>query len=97
MGMNRSQFQEGMSLFEFFQHWGEEAQCEAAVEQARWPDGFRCPRCGETAPCVLRVKARKIFQCNRCHHQTSVIAGTLFEGTKLALTVWFLAMYSHPT
>jgi hypothetical protein len=41
MGMNRSQFQEGMSLFEFFQHWGEETQCEAAVEQARWPDGFR--------------------------------------------------------
>jgi transposase-like protein len=93
MAMNRIQFQEGMSLFEFFQHWGEEAQCEAAVEQARWPDGFRCPRCGTTAHCVLRVKARKTFQCNGCHHQTSVIAGTLFEGTKLALRVWFLAMY----
>jgi hypothetical protein len=93
MGMNRIQFQEGMSLFEFFQHWGDEAQCEAAVEQARWPDGFRCPRCGTRAHCVLRVKARKTFQCNGCHHQTSVIAGTLFEGTKLALTVWFLAMY----
>jgi hypothetical protein len=49
MGMNRIQFQEGMSLFEFFQRWGDEAQCcEAAVEQARWPAGFRCPRCGET-------------------------------------------------
>jgi transposase-like protein len=54
---------------------------------------FRCPRCGTTAHCVLRVKARKTFQCNGCHHQTSVIAGTLFEGTKLALRVWFLAMY----
>jgi hypothetical protein len=93
MGMNRIQFQEGMSLFEFFQHWGDEARCVAAVEQARWPAGFRCPCCGETAHCVLRVKARKTFQCNGCHHQTSVIAGTLFEGTKLALTVWFLAMY----
>jgi hypothetical protein len=41
----------------------------------------------------MRVKARKTFQCNGCHHQTSVIAGTLFEGTKLALRVWFLAMY----
>jgi transposase-like protein len=93
MGMNRIQFQEGMSLFEFFQRWGDEAQCEAAVEQARWPAGFRCPRCGETAHCVLRAKARKTFQCNGCHQQTSVIAGTLFEGTKLALTVWVLAMY----
>ena len=28
-----------------------------------------------------------------CHHQTSLIAGTLFEYTKLPLTRWFLAMY----
>jgi transposase-like protein len=93
MAMNRIQFQAGMSLFEFFQERGTEAQCEAALEEARWPHGFRCPCCGGAAHCVLRVKARKTFQCNGCHHQTSLIAGTLFEGTKLALTVWFLAMY----
>jgi hypothetical protein len=93
MGMHRIQFQEGMSLFEFFQHWGDEAQCEAAVEQARWPAGFRCPCCGETAPCVLRAKARKTFQRNGCHRQIPVIAVTLFEGTQLALRVRFLAMY----
>ena len=33
------------------------------------------------------------FQCNACRHQTSLIAGTLFEGTKLGLRVWFLAIY----
>jgi len=42
---------------------------------------------------VLRTKARKTFLCNACHHQTSLIAGTLLEGTKLPLTVWFLAIY----
>jgi hypothetical protein len=42
---------------------------------------------------VLKARGRKTFQCNTCHHQTSLIAGTLFEGTKLALTVWFLAIY----
>jgi hypothetical protein len=93
MAMNRIQFQPGMSLFEFFQQFGTEAHCEAALEHARWPDGFRCPRCGGAAHCVLGVRARKTFQCNACHHQTSLIAGTLFEGTKLALTVWFLAIY----
>jgi hypothetical protein len=90
--MNRIEFQPGMSLFEFFQRWGDEAQCEAAVEQARWPAGFRCPCCGGASPCVLRVKGRNTLN-NRCRHQTSIIAGTLFEGTKLPLTVWFLAMY----
>jgi transposase-like protein len=93
MAMNRIQFQAGMSLFEFFGQFGTEAQCEAVLERARWPQGFRCPRCGGAAHCVLRVRARKTFQCNACHHQTSLTAGTLFEGTKLALTVWFLAIY----
>jgi hypothetical protein len=93
MGMNRVQFQPGMSLFEFFGQFGTEAQCEAALGRVRWPAGFRCPRCGGVTHCVLRVRARKTFQCNSCHHQTSLIAGTLFEGTKLALTVWFLAIY----
>lgn len=82
-----------MSLFELFEQFGTEAQCEAALEHARWPQGFRCPRCGGAAHCVLGVRARKTFQCNTCRHQTSLIAGTVFEGTKLALTVWFLAMY----
>ena len=93
MAMNRIQFQPGMSLFEFFRQFGTESQCKAALEQARWPQGFRCPRCGGTTHCVLRAKARKTFQCNACHHQTSLIAGTLFEGTKLGLRVWFLAIY----
>jgi hypothetical protein len=35
MAMNRIQFQPGMSLFECFERYGSEAQCEAALEQAR--------------------------------------------------------------
>lgn len=34
-----------------------------------------------------------MFQCHACRHQTSLIAGTVFQGTKLPLTVWFLAIY----
>jgi len=33
------------------------------------------------------------FQCNACHRQTSLIAGTLFQGSNLPLTTWFLAIY----
>ena len=93
MPMNRVQFQPGLSMPEFLRQFGTEAQCEAALEQARWPEGFRCPHCGQAAHYVLRVGARKSFQCRACRRQTSLIAGTLFQGTKLALTVWFLAIY----
>ena len=93
MAMNRIQFQAGLSMPEFFNQFGTESQCAAALEKARWPDGFRCPCCGAAAHCVLRGAARKMFQCNACRHQTSLIAGTVLQGTKLGLTVWFLAIY----
>ena len=35
------------------------------------------------------MNTRKLQQCNRCNRQTSITAGTLFEATKLPLTVWF--------
>jgi hypothetical protein len=42
---------------------------------------------------MLRDGTRKVFQCTGCRHQTSLIAGTVFQGTKLPLTIWFLAIY----
>jgi ribosomal protein L37AE/L43A len=93
MAMNRIQFQPGMSMPTFIKLYGTEVKCETALEQSRWPDGFSCPDCGHHAHCVLRVRRRKVFQCNACRHQTSLIAGTVFQSTKLQLTVWFLAIY----
>jgi len=93
MAMGHIQFQHGLSMPEFLQSFGSESQCAAPSEAARWPHGYCCPRCGKTAYCVLRGGSCKVFQCNACRHQTSLIAGTVFQGTKLPLTVWFLAIY----
>lgn len=93
MKMNRIQFQPGLSLPAFHEQFGTEAQCEAALERARWPQGFRCPHCGEARHSAFRVGRRKTFQCNACRKQTSLIAGTLFQDSHLALTLWFLAIY----
>ncbi len=93
MAMNRLQFQKGLSLPDFLQQFGTEEQCAAALEPARWPDGFHGPQCGGTRHSVLKGGSRKTFQCSHCRHQTSLIAGTLFQGTRLPLTLWFLAIY----
>lgn len=93
MAMNRIQFQHGMSMTEFMQHYATEAQCRAALVAARWPAGFRCPRC-RCERCSRHERDRQVlWQCYRCRHQTSLIAGTVFEASKLALSTWFLAMY----
>ena len=93
MPMNRIQFQSGLSLPDFLHQFGTEAQCEVELEQARWPQSFVCPCCGHTAASVFRVGSHPTFQCKACRHQTSLTAGTLFESTKLPLTLWFLAIY----
>jgi len=93
MAMNRVQFQPGLSMPEFFQDYGTEAQCEQALQAVRWPQGFSCPRCHGSAHSVVRDGVRKVFQCRGCRHQASLIAGTVFQSSKLPLTTWFLAIY----
>ena len=93
MAQNRIQFQPGMSMPEFIAQYGTEEQFAAALEQTRWPDGFRCPRCGSAAHGVIQDDRAKNFQCKACRHQTTLPAGTVKEATKLPLTTWFLAIY----
>lgn len=91
MAKNKIQFQQGLSLPEFLATYGTDEQCHRSLFQWRWPHGFICPACGHSAYCELR--SRMLFQCNRCHTQTSVTAGTIFASTKLPLTTWFLGIY----
>lgn len=88
---NPVQFQRGLSLPEFMENYGTESQCIEALKQIRWPNGWRCPICGEEKHCWL--EKRRLFQCNKCHYQGSITAQTMFEGTKLSLTKWFLSIY----
>ena len=91
MKKNMVQFQRGEGLFSFLARYGTNEQCETVLFNTRWPDEFCCPECGGHDYCYLRSK--RLYQCNRCHHQTSVTARTIFDSTKLPLKTWFLAMY----
>src|SRR3954447_21119486 len=53
--------------------------------QLRWPDGFRCPRCGGSHAWTIRAT---LLQCAGCDHQTSVAAGTLPQDTRKPLIIW---------
>jgi ribosomal protein L37AE/L43A len=81
----------GLSEAALRARYGTEEQCRAALFELRWPQGFACPACGHGGHAALR--SRKILQCNRCKHQASLTAGTIFHSTKLALTLWFVAIY----
>ena len=94
MPQNRVQYQEGFSLSDFIEAFGTEEKCLAALENARWPNGFRCPQCGAAESFgVIHDGRRKRYQCKSCRHQTTATAGTIFDSTKLPLATWFQAIY----
>lgn len=93
MGINQVQFQKGLSMAEFMERYGTEAQCHAALIASRWPTGFICTHCGGSRHCSFERKGLQYWQCSACHEQTTVTCGTIFQATKLPLTRWFLAMH----
>jgi hypothetical protein len=49
------------------------------------------PRCAATA--YSEIQQRQLLQCQRCRYQVSLIPGTILQGTKLPMRVWFRAMH----
>jgi transposase-like protein len=79
------------TLAEFQGRFASEADCRRYLVACRWPDGFRCPRCGE--PDAYGLAGRELLQCRACRHQTSVTAGTVLHRTHVPLRLWFAAAY----
>lgn len=74
-----------------------EEACREYLAELRWPEGFVCPRCRDKG---LWSTKRGLLVCAACGYQASVTAGTIFEGTRKPLTMWFRAIWwvtSHKT
>jgi transposase-like protein len=70
--------------------FGAEEACHEYLFRLRWPDGFRCPRCGGSKAWPFRSVR---LQCGSCGHQTSVTAGTICQDTHTPLVFWFRTMW----
>lgn len=77
-------------LLEFESRFSTEAACREYLFQLRWPDGFRCPRCGERKSWLV---SNVLLQCSGCSYQSSVTAGTIFQDTRKPLRLWFRAAW----
>ena len=63
------------NLQEFQRQFATEAACQQYLAACRWPEGFRCPRCGHQRAYAL-VNQRR-WECAACAHQVSLTAGTI--------------------
>jgi len=79
------------TLLELEERFSSEETCRAYLWQLRWPDGFHCPRCGDSR--AWPTGRPELSECGACHHQTSLTAGTVFQGTRKPLVLWFRTMW----
>ena len=79
------------SLAEFQAGFADDEACRRYLMACRWPEGFRCPTCGDAGSYLLTT--RDLLQCRACRRQTSVTAGTALDRTRLPLPLWFAAAY----
>jgi len=79
-----------MTFQEFIKRFSTEEQCRNYLFALRFPNGFVCPKCGGNEYWKVGYV---LHTCKDCRHQTSVIAGTIFQDTRKPLTDWFIAIW----
>jgi transposase-like protein len=79
------------TLCQVLREFGNDDACREYLEALRWPDKVTCPRCDSAK--ISRVYDRKVFDCDSCRYQFSVLAGTVLQDTKLPLPTWFATTY----
>ena len=77
------------TLLELEHRFATDQACREYLFALRWPEGFVCPRCGGNQAWAM---SRGLWLCAGCRYQVSVTAGTVFQDTRLPLTLWFRAM-----
>jgi len=78
------------NLMDLERSFSTEDACREYLRRLRWPEGFRCPACGHADAWSLNGG---LLKCRGCGRKTSVIAGTIFEGTRKPLVLWFRAIW----
>jgi len=78
------------TLQEFDKWFSTENACIDYLFRLRWPQGFICPICHERKGWKMGTD---LIRCTACRYSVSVTAGTIFQGTRKPLKLWFQAIW----
>jgi transposase-like protein/IS1 family transposase len=84
-----------MTVADFERLFPNEEACRDYLVANRWPEGVRCPRCGNENVHAHADKSHhwQCYQCNPVGYRFSVLVGTIFENTNKPLRDWFRVMH----
>jgi transposase-like protein len=86
-----------MTFQQFMATFRDEASCRQFLQDRRWPDGVRCPRCGNEKVYALKEPFKWQCQsatCGKRGYRFSVLVGTIFENTNVPIETWFKVLYT---
>jgi hypothetical protein len=88
-----------LTIAEFESMFPDENACRAYLVARRWPEGVRCPRCGNPAVYDLPSRAWhwKCPQCALEGYRFSHTVGTIFENTNKPLRDWYRVVHMMMT
>lgn len=86
-----------MTIGEFEAQFPDEEACKSYLAMNRWPEGVKCPRCGN-GDITEHGTMDWHWQCYACSpndvgYRFSVTVGTIFENTNKPLREWFRVMH----
>lgn len=84
-----------LTISQFEALFPDDDACKTYLIARRWPDGVRCPRCGNEK--VYELPSRPFhWQCHQCAtkgYRFSVLVGTIFENTNYPLRNWYRVIH----
>ena len=81
------------SLPEFQRLFPNNIACANYLMEARWRNGFVCPRCGVAGEPFRFANRPGVLRCRACRYDARLTAGTVMENSRTSLDVWFWAAY----
>lgn len=80
------------NIREFFKQFPDDDACLKHLFDVRFGQGHTCPKCEREAK-WYPIKAERAFSCQWCGHHIHPTVGTLFEGSRTSLQLWFYAIF----
>lgn len=88
--MDNLDFSNFDSLFDLYETFPTEQSCIKFLERKRWPNGVVSPFDPSSK---VYHRGDGLYRCKNTGKNFNVRIGSIFEGTKLPLRKWFMAMY----
>ncbi|MFA5400313.1 MAG: IS1595 family transposase [Dehalococcoidia bacterium] len=81
---------------DFERLFSDDKACLEWITRLRYPNGILCFTCKKITK-HHKLKNRPVYECDRCGHQVSPLAGTIFHKTTTPLKIWFDAIHEMAT